>query len=841
MADPPATKPVEAPLLLCVDDDEYDGSLVERLLAPDHRVVLATSAKEGLRIARRILPACVLLDHHMPGQDGIDAIGGFLELDLPVILLTGHGDEEMAVAALKAGASDYLAKDRLTPNTLRRAVTHVLEKRALHSTLGRQAKQLEGLEAELFMFLNAVPVGIYVLDRFGVGYFANQTAVELLGPIQPGLEIAALAHLYPAYVVGTDELYPIEKLPIVRALAGETSTISDMEVARPDGRIRIAVTATPILGPTGEVEYAIAAFEDFTREATLAAGQHAAQQMEVVGQLAGGVAHDLNNLLTAILSFGGFARDALPAADPAQNDLKEVLQAADRASRLARGLLAFSRQHPVRPASTDLTELVRTVLLRMGERLGAHVRIETELADDLWQVRIDPHVFEQVVVNLVLNARDAMPHGGTLSLRTRNVTIQAATEGDVGWIEPGDYVELSVSDDGVGMDSATAAKVFEPFFTTKEWGHGQGTGLGLAMCYGSVQQSKGTIEVESMPGAGSTFRIHLPRHEVTSRPEVRQAKSTAGETILVVEADEQVRSIAQRALEREGYEVLLEGDPEAALQLFQAGAVPIDLVLADVVMPKLSGPELVAALRRLQPSLPVIYMSGHPRQALGPLGVSGEGVLHKPFSGEDLVSAIRERLGATSMARADQKFRELLTPESLDAFERSGDVTIGLWADGKIAYTNPRYARFATQNGGGTQFGDTWGIGRSVFDAISPPLRQFYQDAHHKTLESRQAWSHEYRCPTPRQQQRFRMRLVPLPFGRALVAVHTLFWVGPHPPSVSPNSAQFRKDGYVRQCASCRHVLRIDENQWCYVPKYIDRPPEKTTFGLCPTCALLFA
>ncbi len=495
-----------------IDHNRADLDAVHAILAHDFEVLDATTGTDGLRQAEVAKPALVLVDHMLPDANGLDLIPEILRLSIPVIMLTGAGAEEVAVAALKAGASDYVAKERLTREVLTRAIVYAFEKSRLRSAVQRQEARLQGHRALLFTFLDAVPIGIYVLDGSGTPYFANQRAIEILGRgIVPGAHPSNLTEVYQAYVAGSDELYPPESLPIVRALAGETSSVANVEIARPEGRVLIAVTAKPIFGPDGEVRFAIAAFQDRTREAKLAAQYRRAQKMEGVGRLAGGVAHDFNNLLTAIVSFGNFARDALGPGEPAHDDLTEVLRAAGRAAKLTQQLLAFSQKQPVLPESTDLNPLVSSVVSTLSRTLGAHIEIETRLCDELWRAWIDPALFEQVIVNLAVNARDAMPRGGTLVLATQNVSIQEPVEmGPERVMEPGDYVSLSVADNGVGMDPATAAQVFEPFFTTKV--PVVGTGLGLAMCDGTVRQAGGFIAVDSTLGRGTTVRIHLPRH-----------------------------------------------------------------------------------------------------------------------------------------------------------------------------------------------------------------------------------------------------------------------------------------------------------------------------------------
>jgi two-component system cell cycle sensor histidine kinase/response regulator CckA len=386
---------------------------------------------------------------------------------------------------------------------------------------------------------------------------------------------------------------------------------------------------------------------DLTERRRLEAQLQQAQKMEAVGRLAGGVAHDFNNLLTVIFSFGNFVLDELLPEDPVYHDMQEVLKAAKRAEALTSQLLAFSRRKPVSPKVLNINTLVSDMDRMLRRVVGEDVDVSTRLSDQLWNVRIDPGSLEQVVVNLAVNARDAMLDGGRLTIETGNTIISD----DYGQrhgaeIPAGDYVLLAMSDDGMGMDEATQAKIFEPFFTTK--GAGKGTGLGLSTCYGIVKQAGGYIWVYSEIGKGTTFKIYLPRvvEETDRAPIVRQLESLRGtETILVAEDDDQVRKLAARALTRLGYRVLEAANGSAALI---AGETPdeIHLLLTDVVMPEMSGKQLVEKLAPTRPTMKVLYMSGYTANAIMHRGVLDPGthMLQKPFAPDTLARKVRELL-----------------------------------------------------------------------------------------------------------------------------------------------------------------------------------------------------
>jgi two-component system, cell cycle sensor histidine kinase and response regulator CckA len=374
------------------------------------------------------------------------------------------------------------------------------------------------------------------------------------------------------------------------------------------------------------------------------------QKMEAIGRLAGGIAHDFNNLLTAILGYSEVLLHRLPAPDPLRRDVEEIKKAGDRAAALTRQLLAFSRRQVLQPKVLDLNAVVANMENMLRRLIGEDVELVTVLGRNLGAVKADPGQLEQVIVNLVVNARDAMPQGGWLTIETARSESPEEAGGyrpTVGW------VVLTVMDTGVGMDAETQAHLFEPFYTTKE--AGKGTGLGLSTVYGIVTQSGGRIRVESAPGKGTTFRVYLPRAEqelpgAAGRPRLFVMPGRGTETVLLVEDEEAVRSLTSEILRMNGYRVLEAGDGEEALLLSGRHEGPIALLLTDVVMPRLSGFDLAGRLRALRPGLKVLYMSGHTDIAdIPPEGpASGAAYIQKPFSPAVLARTVRELLDAPS-------------------------------------------------------------------------------------------------------------------------------------------------------------------------------------------------
>ena len=387
--------------------------------------------------------------------------------------------------------------------------------------------------------------------------------------------------------------------------------------------------------------------QDITQRLSLEAQLRQGQKMEAVGRLAGGVAHDFNNLLTAILGYAELAGEKFPADHPVREDLSEIQKAGNSAAALTRQLLAFSRKQLRRPEPLDLNAVVQSVESMLQRVIGEHIALETGLASPLGAVLADPNQLEQVVMNLAVNARDAMPAGGRMTIETANVTLDAAYAAQHADVTPGDYVLLAVSDTGTGIDADARAHIFEPFFTTK--GRGEGTGLGLATVYGIVKQTGGSIDVYSEAGRGTAFKIYFPRAteaaQTGAAPSV--AHTTAGtETILVAEDQPEVRAVARAILYRHGYRVIDAAGGREALAIIEERGDAIDLLLTDIVMPEMTGPELVAASQAVKRGIRVLYTSGYADQAVTRSGVleSDAEFIQKPYTAAALLSRIRQVL-----------------------------------------------------------------------------------------------------------------------------------------------------------------------------------------------------
>jgi two-component system, cell cycle sensor histidine kinase and response regulator CckA len=391
----------------------------------------------------------------------------------------------------------------------------------------------------------------------------------------------------------------------------------------------------------------LAVLMDVTERLRLEEQLRQAQKMEAVGMLAGGIAHDFNNLLTIITGYSQLIFNGLQAGDPNRHSAEQIVKAGERAAELTRQLLAFSRRQVLQPKVLDLNLLVKTLTTMLRRLIGEHIDLRLVLDPELSRVSASAGQLEQVLMNLVVNARDAMPDGGTLTIQTENTNVKEASPGQPLAAKAGPHVMLAVSDTGHGMDAATRARVFEPFFTTKH--AGKGTGLGLSTVFGIVKQSGGSLDVRSEPGQGTTMKIYLPAVDqpvVAETEMVNRAGVRGHETILVVEDDEMVRRLVRQTLEQEGYRLMDAPEPVEARRIADAFKGPIQLLITDVVMPNSSGRELAAQIVHQRPETKVLYMSGYADLAFVNRSLEPSNFLQKPFTPATLTQQVREVLAS---------------------------------------------------------------------------------------------------------------------------------------------------------------------------------------------------
>jgi PAS domain S-box-containing protein len=497
-------------------------------------------------------------------------------------------------------------------------------------------QRLEEVEDRYYRLFQRLPLGLYRTTPQGEILDANPALLRMLG-------YADLASLRGSHAQGVF-LDPADRERELSILDRDGVVFGfETRWRRNDGKeVWVQDTATAVRGADGALAYFEGAVEDIHDRKSLEAQFLQAQKMETVGQLAGGIAHDFNNLLVVVCGYSELVLDAMADDNPARAEILEILRAGQRASALTRQLLALSRRQVLEMRLLNLNSVMDGFCKMLRRILGEDVALELKLAAELDPVLADSGQMEQVLVNLAINARDAMPTGGTLIIETSNVSIEL-TEGSA----PARAVMLSISDTGCGMSPEVASRMFEPFFTTKP--QGKGTGLGLATVYGIVKQCNGEIRVQSAPDKGTTIRIYLPpadRSALGPEPVRSHPPPAAGkEAVLLVEDQDDVREVTSRLLEHLGYRVVAASSGEQALQLMR-DAGPVQLVLTDVVMPEMSGTQLVERLRAAGYEFRVLYMSGHADDAMVRHGVTEAGFafLPKPVTLEELSAKVREAL-----------------------------------------------------------------------------------------------------------------------------------------------------------------------------------------------------
>ena len=670
----PTRPAVPARKVLLVDDDPRNRKLGGALLkVAGYQPTVVASVEDALREARRHRPDAILSDVLMPGLDGFQLCLAVRRdpalASIPIVLVssayTDKGDRKLA---LQVGASvlvphtpgleEAIAAIEVAcaPGAHPRAPVSPVDQE-YHASLRRQIdrqmvlashaqeafRESERRAQTLFKTVNLVVLG---LDAQGVVDYVNPFLCKITG-------------LASGELMGKDwfALIPEATRSSRRTLfreflegGGQAHTVSPLATKAGEERM-IAWNHTVVRDPKGQPMGTLSIGEDTTDRQELEGQLRQAQKMEAVGRLAGGVAHDFNNLLTAIFGYVEMVIEELPADSASRADLEEVLKAAGRAATLTRQLLAFSRQQVLQPRVLSINDVVQDVETMLRRLIGENIALRTVLAPDLGNVRADASQLEQVLMNLVVNARDAMPMGGKLSIETANAELTGEYANQQQPVVPGPYVMLAVTDTGIGMSPEIRARVFEPFFTTKE--KGQGTGLGLSTVYGIVKQSGGYVWMYSEPGRGTTFKTYLP---LVDAPVEKTAPATAvpqplrgTETILVAEDDDVLRPLVRELLTRLGYTVLAAANADAALAVAREHSGPIRLLLSDVVMPGASGRELARRLAEARPDTRVLYTSGYTDDAIVHHGMLEPGLnyLQKPFTPDALARKVRDVIDAT--------------------------------------------------------------------------------------------------------------------------------------------------------------------------------------------------
>jgi len=636
--------------VLIVEDSPTDAKLVVHELRRTNRPIEFERVEDAPSMRAALARApwhAVISDWSMPKFSGLAALAVVKELglDIPFFIVSGTVGEETAVDAMRAGAQDYVLKDRLT--RLAPAIERELREVEIRN---RASVALRRSEDRFRRLYDSGIVGIAVADLDGHLHEANDAYLKIIGYSREELISGS---------VRWRELTAPEFQHLDEAASAQVKTYGvahpwEKEYVRKDGS-RVAVFAGVAMLDHPHCISIVADISERKRsEAALRRTEdqlRQAQKMEAIGNLAGGVAHDFNNLLSVILSYSNMLAEDMTPSDPRRADLEQIEAAGMRAVDLTRQLLAFSRQQILQPKIVNLNDILAGMERMLRRLLGEDVELTVLFATGLGQVKVDPGQIEQIAMNLAVNARDAMLHGGKLTIETANVELdERYCAAHVG-AAPGPHVMLAVTDTGTGIDKATQARMFEPFFTTKE--KGKGTGLGLSTVFGIVQQSGGNIWVYSEPGKGTTFKVYFPRTAATATevydtapPETATVGGT--ETILLVEDEESVRVLARTILRRFGYHVLEAQSGGDALLICEQHTSEIHLMLTDVIMPRMSGRQLSERLQSLRPQMKVLYMSGYTDNSIVHHGVLDSGVafLQKPITPETLTRKVREVLDA---------------------------------------------------------------------------------------------------------------------------------------------------------------------------------------------------
>jgi PAS domain S-box-containing protein len=622
--------------VLVVDDEQVVRSVLARLLEEEGRTVLvAKDSVEALLHAATHVLDVALVDKNLPGESGLELSRNLKERqdDLEIILLTGYASLESAIEAVQIGAYDYLTKPIDDFAELRRKVRLAQERCSLRRGQKQLLSRLSESETRFRRLVESSPDALLLIDVAGCKVLdANPAAAALYG-----IEASQVVGLSPDALglttAGSAPHVELHKRADGTQFWAETRAI---ELAIDE----VPVRAVSVRDVSAREQ---AAQERHELEERL----RLSQKMDAIGRLAGGVAHDFNNLLTVILAHIDFLTPKYAPETPTGQELAGIENAAQRATALTRQLLLFSRRKRAEAGVVDLNTVVGDVRKLLDRVIGEHVKVQVTTQAGLWKVCADADQLAQVLLNLMVNARDAMPQGGEVQIETRN---QEVTEGRAlhgGELQPGRHVVVSVRDRGIGMPPEVMGRLFEPFFTTKE--QGRGTGLGLATVYGIVQSAGGCIEVASAVGQGSTFSVYLPATSAGTAAETApaaQVSPSRGETVLLVEDEDPIRALLARTLQGSGYRVLLARDGHEALDVARS-AEHIDLIVTDIVMPRLGGLDLARELASSRPSLPVLFLTGYtdsPPPALD----ERKGFLQKPFSSRALLVEMRRLLDRRS-------------------------------------------------------------------------------------------------------------------------------------------------------------------------------------------------
>jgi PAS domain S-box-containing protein len=632
---------------LIIDDNSADRELAIRRLRrdfPQAEFIEVGREREFEEVFARGGFDIVITDYEINWTNGLLVLEAVKERypGMPVVMVTGTGNEEIAVEGMRGGLSNYLLKKHL--ERLPFAVKESLERARLHRQYEDTLERLRRSEERYRDIFEHSLTGIFIFAPAGELLSCNEAFARIFG--FASVTEALQEHVYRLFP--TEQAYQnlIERVQRERQLS-----YHEVELRRCDGEpLLVMLNASGAFAEDhGERLVEVRGFLfDITERHRLEAQILQAQKMESLGLLVSGIAHDFNNMLGGIIGHADRALGRVSQNHPLHHSLSRIRDIATHGARVTRQLLAFSRRQVLEPCDLDLNDVVSDMLNFLGKVLDAHIEIAFNPGADLKAVHADSTQLEQVLINLCINARDAMPDGGKLLIETANVPLDSTFSRNHPDVQSGEYVLLSVKDSGIGMDEKTRVRIFEPFFTTK--GLDRGTGLGLSMVHGIVGQHNGLIDVESMPGQGTTFNIYLPAVEGgvvhKSQEEVQEQVAAGKETLLLVEDDDDLRFLMEDVLQEYGYIVISASNGQEGLELFRRAPQTFSLVVSDMVTPRMRGQELRDRVREIRPEIRFLFVSGYLAEHLNRNFVLDEGInfLQKPFDLVDLIAKVRDIL-----------------------------------------------------------------------------------------------------------------------------------------------------------------------------------------------------